>query len=135
MKRIVSKLDRIGIGIFILILINLVVLLLSRDFSRFEYFDFSFLLNFIIGLFLIVKSIWCKLLALILSIFSLIFIFNQLVISNISEFLKILPHLIATKSIYISEIFYFVVLPIIIAVYCVFELATDISNKKSKKLV
>ena len=137
MKKLFSKLDKIGVGIFILILINLVILLFSRDFSRFEFFDFSFLFNLITGILLIFKSKWCKSFALFLSVLSLILILDQKIPSDeqISYMLNMLPHFVANGSLSIAEIFYFFILPVFIASYCVFEIATGISNNKRKKLV
>ena len=139
MKELFFKLDKIGLGIFIVTLINLVFILDRFNLfnsSKWQYIHLSLFSTSFIGLFLAFRSSWLKIIALLLSFSSLILLFDLRTLSNaqILSMLTLLPHMIATKSISISEIIYFVLFPIFIAFYCVFEISTALMNKTRKKL-
>lgn len=140
MKRVGLKLDKIGMGFFIIVLVDF-LLLLGRydlfDLSKWQYVEYPLFLTLVAGLFLIIKTYWCKIISLFSSLFSLIVLIDQHPTSceKISYTLNMLPHFIANGSISISEIFYFVLLPIFIAAYCIFEITTDVSNSKRNKII
>ncbi len=122
MKKLLLNLDKIGISLFTVILINFVFLICEYDFfniSKLKTFDFGMLILIFSGLLLVFKSAMFKGLALLLSILCLNFAVNEF---GSVYFLKMLPHFIANKSITLTQLAYFIIFPFVIFFYSLFAI-------------
>lgn len=142
MKKILSNLDTVGIIIFSIILVNFLFLYFERVLLqnyKWENFDFGLLILVLGGFLVVFKPVKYKGFSLILSILCLILISNQFdnilyFFTMLPQFVKLLPHMIATNSIKLSEISYYFLLPIIVATYCIFRIINKIVAKHRENL-
>ncbi|MDQ3633133.1 MAG: hypothetical protein M3405_01305 [Acidobacteriota bacterium] len=136
MKTISQNLDKIGILIFVLILVNFIFILFEYDYfnqSKWQYFDFGFFILVLSGFLLIFKPTIFKIFAFVLGVLGLIYISKEF--NNISYFLKMLPHFIANKTITLTQVSYFFIFPFIVVLYSLFAITESLVTKFKKKFI